>query len=333
MTQERSNLKGVVFALTGFAIFATHDAIVKFLGGDYSSFQILFFSVLFGFPLGTLMLLHDRMEGNLRPVHPWWVAARTVAAMFSGLAAFYAFTKLPLAQVYAFIFASPLLVTILSIPILGERVGMHRWVAVVVGLTGVLVVLRPGGTDMTLGHFAGLFAALGSAFGAVITRKIGNEERSAVLMLYPMVANCVLMGAALPFVYVPMPVQDLGLVAVLSLFGFVGGLFMINAFRLADAAIIAPMHYSQIIWGAGFGFLFFSEVPDRYTWVGVAIIISAGFYVVIREMKRGNEMIPVLKARSRQETPTVPSLTAMLRARSDRARRSEDVLANRRKLH
>lgn len=274
------------------------------------------------------MLLHDRVEGHLRPVHPWWVAARTAAAMLSGLSAFYAFTKLPMAQVYAFIFASPLLVTVLSIPILGERVGIHRWVAVALGLAGVLVVLRPGATDMTLGHAAGIVAALGSAFGAVITRKIGNEERSAVLMLYPMVANCVVMAAVLPFVYVPMEVEDLGLVAILSLLGFVGGLFMINAFRRADAAIIAPMHYSQIVWGAGFGYFLFDEVPDRYTWIGVAIIISAGVYVVLRETWGGRSRVkPVVETRSRPQTPSAPSLVAMLREKSDRVLPGYEALA------
>ena len=159
MHAERSNLSGVLFSLTSFAVFASHDAVIKYLGGSYMPFQILFFSVLLSFPLVTLMLMRDREASTLRPVHPWWVAARTGAGAITGAAAFYAFTVLPLAQVYAFIFAAPLLITVLSIPILGERVGLHRWSAVALGLVGVLIVLRPGATEISLGHIAAMVAA------------------------------------------------------------------------------------------------------------------------------------------------------------------------------
>ncbi|MGB5490074.1 MAG: DMT family transporter, partial [Woeseiaceae bacterium] len=269
---EKSNLKGVAFALTGFAVFSTHDVVIKVLGGTYAPFQILFFSALLGFPVATLMLISDKTPGTLRPVHPWWVLARTAAALITGVSAFYAFSVLPLAQVYAFIFAAPLLITILSIPMLGEKVGAHRWAAVAIGLLGVLIVLRPGAEAFTLGHIAGLTAAAGSAFSSVIARKIGPHERSAVMMLYPMMGNVVIMGMILPFVYVPMPVEHLGLLAIVAVFGFVGALCTVLAYRSGDAAIVAPMQYSQIIWAAIFGAAFFNEFPDRFTWIGAGVI-------------------------------------------------------------
>ncbi|KMW60133.1 putative membrane protein [Candidatus Rhodobacter oscarellae] len=210
--QSKSNLRGALFALLAFGLFATHDVIVKVLGASYGTFQILFFSVLLSFPLVTLMLMRDRSEATLIPVHPWWTALRTAAAMVTGLGAFYAFSVLPLAQVYTILFAMPLLITVLSIPVLGERVGLHRWAAVAAGLVGVLVVLRPAEAQLGLGHAAALVAAFSGALASVIVRKIGKDERSAVLMLYPMMANFVVMGAALPFVYQPMPVEHLGLV-------------------------------------------------------------------------------------------------------------------------
>ena len=298
-------------------MFSTHDVVIKFLGAGYSPFQILFFSVLFGFPYATLMLMTDHAEGTLLPSNPRWVLARTVAGVVTGASAFYAFSVLPLAQVYAFIFAAPLLITVLSIPILGEKVGVHRWAAVVLGLAGVLVVLRPGAEPLTLGHFAGLAAAAGSATVSVITRKVGRQERAAVLMLYPMVANFLLMGAILPFVYEPMPVEHLGLLAVMSALGFTAGLSIIAAYRLVDAAIVAPMQYSQIIWGAGFGLFLFAEVPDQYTGIGAGIIILAGLYVVIRESLGGrSENTPVLRTRTRPGAATAPNIGAMLRARA-----------------
>lgn len=331
MPIERSNLSGVLFSLTSFAVFASHDAVIKHLGGTYMPFQILFFSVLLGFPLVTLMLMRDRQASTLLPVHPWWVAARTGAGVVTGAAAFYSFTVLPLAQVYAFLFAAPLLITVLSIPILGERVGIHRWSAVVLGLIGVLIVLRPGATEISLGHIAAIVAATGSALVSVITRKIGNDERTAVLMLYPMMANFVLMGAAMPFVYKPMPVEHLGLLAVMSALGFMGGALMIAAYRRGDAAIVAPMQYSQILWAALFGFFIFDEFPDLFTWVGATIIILSGIYVVLRETLSGrSENRPVTRARSRSETPATPSIAAMLRARSDRVLPGHEALAKHR---
>jgi S-adenosylmethionine uptake transporter len=325
---EKSNLRGVAFALTGFAVFSTHDVVIKVLGGSYAPFQILFFSALLGFPVATLMLISDKTPGTLRPVHPWWVLARTAAALITGVSAFYAFSVLPLAQVYAFIFAAPLLITILSIPMLGEKVGTHRWAAVAIGLLGVLIVLRPGAEAFTLGHVAGLTAAAGSALSSVIARKIGAEERSAVMMLYPMLANVAIMGMILPFVYVPMPIEHLGLLAIVAVFGFIGALCTILAYRSGDAAIVAPMQYSQIIWAAVFGAAFFNEFPDRFTWIGAGVIVLAGVYVVLRESMSGkSNNTPVLQTRSRAETGTTPRISAMLRARSDRVLPGYEALA------
>lgn len=328
MAGENTNLKGVLFALAGFAVFSTHDAVIKFLGGDYAPFQILFFSVLLTFPFATLMLMQDRAPGTLRPVNPGWVAVRTIAGVLTAVSAFYAFSVLPLAQVYAFIFAAPLLITVLSIPILKERVGLHRWAAVVMGLVGVMIVLRPGAEPLTLGHIAGLTAAAGSAVVSVVTRKVGAEERAAVLMIYPMMTNVVLMGSILPFVYKPMPVEHIGLLAIVALMGFTGGLCVIGAYRNGDAAIIAPMQYSQIIWGALFGFLFFSEVPDRYTAIGAGVIILAGLYVVLRESLGGtSNNTPVLRTRSRPGAATSPNIGAMLRAQATRVLPGHEALA------
>ena len=141
------NLRGALLSLAAFGIYATHDVVVKFLGSDYSAVQIIFFSGLLSFPLVSVMLLGDKLDGNLMPRHPWWSALRAIAATVTGLMGFYAFSKLPLAQCYAIFFAMPLLITLMAIPMLGEKVGLRRGLAVVVGLLGVLVVLRPGQAD------------------------------------------------------------------------------------------------------------------------------------------------------------------------------------------
>ncbi len=319
------NAKGALFALTAFGVFATHDVFVKTLGATYSPIQIVFFSVLFSFPLALLFLMRDAKSGTLLPRHPYWVALRTGAALITGISAFYAFSVLPLTQTYAIIFAAPLLITILAIPVLGENVGPRRWIAVIVGLGGVLVVLRPGQADLGLGHLAALGAAVGGAVSSIVVRKIGREERTVVMLIYPMMANFIVMGLALGFVYIPMPAVDLAMVAVIALLASVAGLFLVAAYQSGEAVIVAPMQYSQIIWATFYGFFFFGERPDRETAIGAAIIIASGLFIVFRESRGdASRHTPVLRTRSRPETGTSLRIGAMLRLR----RKSDAGLAD-----
>ena len=320
MPERSSPLAGILMALAAFAFFAVHDVAVKALGGRYAVFQVMFFTVIFMFPLVVMMLLRDEASGTLKPEHPWWMALRTVATTVTGFCVFYAFSVLPLAQTYAIIFAMPLIITVLSIPILGEKVGLHRWGAVVVGLIGVVVVLRPGSVELGLGHAAALVGAFGSALASVIVRKIGREERVAVLMLYPMVANVVVMGCLLPFVYRPMPLGDLGLWGLLAVMAFLGTNLTIQAYRRADAVLVAPMQYSQILWAAVFGWVFFGESVDLWTGVGAGVIIASGLYIVVREGRGKSSTTPVLRTRSRAETGTAPRIAPLLSAASREVR-------------
>ena len=309
------NAKGALFALGAFGVFSTHDVFIKVLGGSYSPIQIVFFSVLLSFPLATIMLMRDATPGTLIPKHPWWLALRTLAAVATGISAFYAFSVLPLAQVYAIIFASPLMITILAIPVLGERVRLRRWVAVLVGLAGVMVVLRPGSIELTLGHAAALTTAAAGAIAAIVVRKIGAEERPVVMLLYPMVVNFIVMAILLPLVYVPMPINHLGMLGVVAAFAWIANRMIITAYQNGEAAIIAPMQYSQILWASVYGFAFFGEVIDLNTAIGAAIIIASGLYIVLRESGAGNsENTPVLRSRSRVETGTTPRVSLIMRA-------------------
>ncbi|MCI5113189.1 MAG: DMT family transporter [Marivita sp.] len=310
-----SNVKGALLALLAFGLYSTHDVFIKILGSTYSPIQIVFFSVLLSFPLATLMLMRDATPGTLVPVHPWWMAVRTVAAVITGISAFYAFSVLPLTQTYAILFATPLIITVLSIPILGETVRLRRWMAVIVGLIGVMVVLRPGSTELTLGHAAAILAAFGGAFASIVVRKIGAEERTVVMLLYPMVANFVVTGLALAFVYKPMPIEHLGMLAVISIMAWIAGRIIITAYRTGEAAIVAPMQYSQILWATGFGLLFFGETTDSYTAAGAAIIIASGMYIVFRESRGGtSKTTPVLRTRTRFATPSMPRLGDIMRS-------------------
>lgn len=308
-----ANVKGAVLALIAFGLFATHDVFIKILGATYSPIQIVFFSVLLSFPLATIMLMRDAKPATLVPVHPWWMAVRTIGVVVTGVSAFYAFSALPLTQTYAILFATPILITVLSIPILGETVRWQRWMAVIVGLMGVLIVLRPGTTDLTLGHAAAIVAAFSGAFASIVVRKIGAEERTVVMLLYPMVGNFVVMGAALAFVYKPMPIEDLGMLAVISIMAWIAGRLIISAYRTGEAAIVAPMQYSQILWATVFGLVFFDETTDLYTGLGAAVIIASGLFIVFRESRAGaSKHRPVLRTRSRIATPSTLRLSGWM---------------------
>lgn len=323
----QANTKGALLALAAFGIFAAHDVLVKVLGGTYNAVQIVFFSVLLGFPIATLMLMRDRAGGNLVPVHPVWMALRSAAVVMTATSAFYAFSSLPLTTVYAILFATPLIITVLSIPILGEVVRLRRWLAVLVGLGGVLIVLRPGSSDLTLGHLAALIAAFGGAFASIIVRKIGREERSVVMILYPMVANFVVMGCLLPFVYVPMPIIDLGTLALIAASAFGATLFIIAAYRAGEAVIVAPMQYSQILWATLYGALLFNEWPDGATLIGAGVVIASGIYILTREGRQEvSENRPNLQTRSRPETGTYPRAGVLLERDQSRETQADQSL-------
>ncbi len=314
------NAKGAALSLLAFALYATHDAVVKLLGEDYSPFQLIFFSTLFAFPLAMMMMMRDPQPGTLRPVHPRWIALRSAATVLCGLSAFYAFSVLPLAQVYALAFAQPLLITLLAIPVLGERVRLRRGLAVVVGLGGVLVVLRPGASELTLGHLAALGAAVFGAISSIVVRKTGQDERPVVLLLYPMIANLAVAALAMPWVYRPMDAESLGLVAFQSILGWMGGVVIIGAYKLGQAIVVAPMQYVQILFAVLYGTLFFQESIDGATAVGAGIIIASGLYIVLREDSPGaSANQPVLNTRLRPETGTAPRPFALQRVLGPRA--------------
>lgn len=309
------NARGALLALMAFGVYSTHDVFVKLMGERYSPVQIVFFTVLFSFPVFTLMMIRRSSSGSLWPRHPWWSLARSAMVVITGFSAFTAFTLLPLAQTYALLFAMPMLITILSVPMLGEKVGAARAIAVVVGLIGVLIVLRPGGSALSVGHLAGIVAALSGAAASVIVRKTGGRESAAVLLLYPLLANLVVMGAVLPFVYVPMPLAHLATFALIAVMSLAGMSLTIAAYRVAEATVVAPMQYSQIVWATVYGALIFSEFPDMPTLVGAGIVILSGVFIVWRENASSPPSSqPVLKTRTRLDTGTAPRVGQMIDA-------------------
>ena len=294
--QLSPTFKGMLLSLAAFALFSSHDAVIKILGGDYSVVQILFFSMLFGFPPMAMEMSAERALDNFRPHNPWAIAGRTATTLTSMGTIFFAFTVLPLTQVYAILFSTPLLITIMAVPLLGEKVGIRRWLAILIGFIGVLIVVRPGATPLSIGHAAAAVGAISTSLGAIITRRIGNSERSVVMILYPMAFVLLVMAVLLPGVYRPMPVEHLGMMAAIGLLAYTGQMLNVDAYKNAPAGLIAPMQYSQIIWASIFGVTLFGDYPDKWTIIGAMVIIVSGLIIVWRESGAGaSQNKPVVK--------------------------------------
>ncbi|WP_211100580.1 DMT family transporter [Acuticoccus sediminis] len=289
-----------LLGLAAYAIYSTHDVIVKDLGATFSPIQIVFFSALLGFPIITVYLIGDPAPKRLRPAHPWWIALRSVSGTISAVCAFYAFAVLPLPEAYSFIFATPLLITLLAVPLLGERIRLRRGIAVLVGLVGVLIVLRPGASPISGGHLAALGAAFSAALNAVIVRKISNDEPVVVMVLYPMLTNLIVTAFALPFVYIDVELLHLALFGLTSMLVLCGMTLIVSAYSRGSALVVAPMQYSQMIWGTLFGVVLFGEWPAWQTYLGVAVIVASGVYILKREATHDvSRTTPVLATKSR----------------------------------
>lgn len=288
--------RGVGLALCGFAVFSMHDAIIKSIP-DVPTFQIVFFVVLFSFVPFVAMLALGHQEISLRPRLPGLVALRCLFTVGSLLSVFYAFKTLPMTEVYSLLFSAPVLITLLSIPILGERVKFIRWVAILLGLAGILVVLQPGQVELSGGHLAALMAAFSVACTAVVTRKIGAREHSVTLMLYPMLVNIAVSGILLLFVYQPMPGIALIKVCAIGLLSVIGQVLMIQAYRTCEAQFIAPMQYSQMLWAIVYGVFLFNERIDQHVIIGSVVIVVSGLLFMWRELVASVTQ-PVLRTRN-----------------------------------
>lgn len=304
---ESSGLKGVGFALTGFAVFSLHDAITKSIDG-LSVYQLVFFVVLFSFIPFSVRLALDPAERSLKPNLPGLVALRCVFTVTGLLCAFSAFKVLPLAEVYALLFSAPIIITLLAIPILGERVRLIRGIAIVMGMIGVLIVLRPFGTTLTSGHALALGAATCIACGAIVTRRIGDREHAVTLLLYPMLSNLLVCGVMLFFVYTPMSGEVLLKCAVIGVLSVLGQSLVISAYRASEAQFVAPMQYSQMLWALFYGVVLFDEQVEQVVLLGSGVIVLSGLLFIWREIS-ASLVQPVLRTRNLRYSggPQTPS--------------------------
>jgi drug/metabolite transporter (DMT)-like permease len=208
---------------------------------------------------------------------------RWIVSLTGATALFWCYPRMPLADVYAIIFTAPLLITALSVPLLGERVGWRRWCAVLIGFAGVLVILDPGQGLLSALALLALFAAVMHALNMILVRKLGAaREPVEMLGLFGNGLTLILMALVQPWIWQTPTPFELALAALAGCIAGSGFLLLATAFRLAPAATIAPFQYSQMLYGVAAGFLLFDERPEPHVLVGAAIIIASGLYVLSR---------------------------------------------------
>ena len=281
---RRDNLRGIGAMLFAVAMFALMDTGLKLLAAHHPSMQVAALRALSSLPL---VLAYVGWRGAFKTVWRvrWRLHLLRGVLGIGMLAAFaYGLRELPLAEAYSIFFVAPMLITALSVPLLGERVEPARWIAITVGLLGVIIVLRPTGQGLfTLGGVAILASAACYALSAVLVRIVSRTDSSESLVLWLMVMVSVGAGALAAPSWVPVRIEHGWILAGIAVTGFLGQIAVTEAFRRGDVSAVAPFEYSALAWGIGLDWLLWQVLPDRYTVLGATIIIASGLYLVRRE--------------------------------------------------
>jgi S-adenosylmethionine uptake transporter len=281
--------KGILLAFTAFGLYACGDALIKAASGGASTFTIAFFVTLFGFVPVLFARPADKLWSQMFKMrHPGLTLLRAAAGVGAGLCGFYSFSVLPLAEAYTLLFLMPFFLTVLSVVFLKEQVGWRRWTALGVGMIGVLIVIQPGFRAIVPAHFAAAAAGFCGAVAMVIIRHIGGSEKRTSLMGVAMTAALAVNGLLLLLTGFAWPAPDvmLRLVGAGLLHG-TATLFLVFASQLVQANRIAPLQYTQLIWGVSLGALFFAEYPNALGYIGLVLVALSGLATFIREDKRG----------------------------------------------
>ncbi len=270
--------------LVAVAVFALMDAGLKQLSGHYPPFQVAALRGASSLPWLLCWALATTGVAPLLRVR-WSLHLLRGGLGIAMMGAFvYALRTLPLSTAYSIFFVAPLLITALSVPFLGERVGPRRWVAIGFGLVGVLVVLRPTGEGMlTTAGLAVLLAAFGYAVSAITVRVLARTDSTQAMVVWLMLLMA--LGAGLLAIpqWTPIRAEDGWLILGLGFAGALGQWSITEAFRLGEASLLAPLEYTALVWGVLLDAPLWGVLPDAVTWIGAGIIVASGLYLLRRE--------------------------------------------------
>ncbi|UUX48263.1 DMT family transporter [Nisaea acidiphila] len=279
--------RGIACQLTAIFLFSIMGVLVKGLGDAYPTSQIIFFRSL---PALIPLMLYLPNQGGWRalltkrPDLQFLRASIGVVSMFVG---FYALANMDFASYVTISYSAPLFGTLLAIPFLGEKVGIRRVTAVLIGFSGVVLAAAPDDSGISLYALLALAAAFAYGCIMVVMRKLGTIDRSAATVFYFTLAGVIAGGVLMPFEWVTPEPVDLALLAGVGVIGGVAQIFMTEAFRQAPTAVVAPFDYTAMIWAVPLGYLVFGSVPSVQVIAGAGIIAAAGLFILYRETQLG----------------------------------------------
>ena len=289
VTKARRQRRGMLLMLAAVALFALMDAGLKTLSAHYPPFQVAALRGMSSLPIVFAWVVLTTGPATLLRVRWPLHLLRGVLGITMMASFVYALKRLPLSTAYSIFFVAPLLITALSVPILGEHVGPRRWTAIAIGLLGVLVVLRPTGEGLlvdgkvSLAGVAVLVAAIGYSVSAITVRVIARSDSTQAITFWLLALMALGAGALAVPDWVPLQAGDAWLIGGIGVAGALGQYTITEAFRLGEASLIAPLEYTALVWGVALDLALWGVLPDAVTWIGAAIIIASGLYLLRRE--------------------------------------------------
>ncbi len=283
---RRQRLIGIGLMCGAVADFACLDAMGKYLGTRMDVLQVVGVRYASAFLLTLLVSNPIVRPGLLQTAKPMLQVGRSALLLGSTFFNFMAFRYLQLDEALAILFSTPFMVAILAGPMLGEWVGWRRWIAIGVGMVGVLVVIRPGLGGLQWAALLSGASAVCYAFYSITTRMLSRYDSSQTTLFYSNMLGMAIMLPVLPFVWTPPQSILIGaLMVAMGAFGAFGHYLLIVAHRHAPASVLSPFMYTQLIWATTFGYLVFGNVPNHWTLTGAAIVIGSGLYLLHRERR------------------------------------------------
>lgn len=278
--------RGILLVCGSALVFTGYNAVGKWLVATYDPLQIVFFRGLFGLlPLALIAWSSGGGWATLRSRRPGLQVSRGLCGLAANACFILAYRSMPLADAVAIGYAAPIFVTALSVPLLSERVGAHRWSAVAVGFLGVLMIARPGVGVFDWGAALAVLGTLSYALTILATRRLAGSDATACTMLYSTGLYAIVCSLALPAVWVTPSRQDLALFVALGALGGLGMFLFVHGYRFAPAATLAPFDYTAMGWASLFGFAVWGDVPAWLTLAGIAVIVASSLYITHREAR------------------------------------------------
>ena len=283
--------RGIALILASTVFLGASDVTAKYLSATLPSIEIAWIRFLvFALIMSPAMVPGSPLYA-LRSQRPGLQAMRGVALLGSSLFFISGLRFLPIAEASATGFVAPLFVTALSIVFLGETVGVRRWLATAVGLIGVLIILRPGTGAFHPAAFFPIVSALAWACTLIMTRMMSGRDHAITTMTYSSIVGVCILSALVPFVWVAPSWHDILFGIFIGLASTAGQWIVVLAFRYADASVLAPFSYTQLLWVSILGFVIFGEMPDIWTVTGAVFIVGSGLYTAHRERVRQSQLL------------------------------------------